>query len=134
MSDAREKQGDTGERLVEAAANRAAEKVAAQERARERPTPQPHDSTEMAGRALAWLECEERGPVFKLSRKIDGTEYATGKRMEKMEAKVEEHDKIIARFDGALKLSRWLVPMVSSLATSALAVGMIKLLWHGTGK
>lgn len=66
------------------------------------------------------LECEEKGPACKL-----------GKRMEKMEAKIEDHGKIISEFVGAQKLSRWLVPMVASLATSGLVVAMLKLMWGG---
>jgi hypothetical protein len=95
-------------------------------------TPRPSDSATMfevaetvvkRSRPEHMIECEERGPACKL-----------GKKIEKMEAKIDAHEQIIREFVGAQKLSRWLVPIVTALATSGLVVGMVKLMWSGAMK
>jgi len=128
MSDSRKEQSTTGERraIAREAATEAAEAVLSRERERTPPAGSRDSSAEMY--AIAERVVERNQPAHMMECEKGGPACELWKELEKMEAKVNEHDQIIARFDGAMRLSRWLVPMVASLASSALAVAMLRLL------
>lgn len=135
MSDTRKEQSTTGER--EAIAKRAASAAVDAFLARDRTPPmgqipRSEDSSEHI-RKIARDEAERTSKAMITEYQNNcinsGPICGVWEEIGRMRETMSSHDKIISEFVGAQKLSRWLVPMAASLASSALAVALLKLLW-----
>lgn len=104
--------------LVAVAVGEAVAKIHEEQQSGEKPmTPTPHDSTEMAQRALAYHNCKKEGPAKEL-----------GERMDRVETKQQAQQDFINQYLGEQKFKRYAVPLLVGLMGSglgALVVGLV---------
>lgn len=97
-------------------------------------TPSPSDSSERV-RGIARDEAS-REVKMRLASHAATCENAAGlwEEIGKMRDANTNRDKLIAEFVGAQKLARWLVPVVTGVASSALAVFLLRAVLAGAGR